>query len=536
MRMEIPKTELSRFASATEKVKSLRRLETHGLTRTHTGYYYIAHYYPLRAMRDVSAREALTLAEQMAGNSFETYLHFPFCEVKCSFCHFHKDLAGADFDSREETYLRLVKREMELYQQVLGRIPARSFYIGGGTPSLMSNRRLSEVLFTVQQRLEIMADAEVKFELFPKDYSERELTEKLRILRGFGVTDLVIDLESGNQASLDYVGRRMTSLNAYLRLVKRVVDFGFDSIVTALMPGLPHETFESLEQTLEHLCAIPQVKVINTFPLIIRKPDPVHHQFLRNREDFPTALQRDAMWIFARDYLRARGFTEWPISYLHRPGKRPAQQADKFECVNLLGFGTSAFGYWNGDDWATQHFNFCNREDYARRVNAGELPLWRVGLLNQEERARRKLIFGLANCKTENLFALEERFGISVDAVFGKVLNALLELGLIEIKPSEGVTYTEDGLCRLEEISYFLGSDFVKDACAKPIPRARWQREKLSHHYYVRIPKMHRRRFEAFIAEQPCEFMRKVRASDHAMDGSEILLPRLENRNQLVTV
>jgi oxygen-independent coproporphyrinogen-3 oxidase len=265
-----------------------------------------------------------------------------------------------------------------------------------------------------------------------------------------------------------------------------------------------------MERTLECLCTIPEVQVINTFPLIIRKPDPIHRQLLRYPEDFPISLQRDALWIFARDYLRARGFTEGPISYLRRSGKRPRQQADKFECVNLLGFGTSAFGYWNGEDWATQHFNFCNREDYARRIMDGELPLWRVGLLNQEERARRKLIFGLANCKTENLFALEERFGISVDEVFGKLLNALLELGLIEIKPGEGVAYTEDGLCRLEEISYFLGSVYVKDACAKPVSRDRWHRELLSHHYYIRIPRLHRERFEQFVARQPNEFMEKV--------------------------
>jgi oxygen-independent coproporphyrinogen-3 oxidase len=520
--------------SALEKARLIHRLDRFGLTRTHTGYYYIAHYYPLRAMRDVGAREALALAEQMAGNSFETYLHFPFCEAKCSFCHFHKEIAGADFGPREEIYLRLLKREIELYQQVLGRIPAHSFYIGGGTPSLMSNRRLSDVLSAVQQRIEIKTDAEVKFELFPKHYSETELTEKLRILRGFGVTDLVIDLESGNQASLDYVGRRMTSPDAYLRLVNRAVDFGFNSIVTALMPGLPHETFESLEQTLEQLCAIPQVKVINTFPLIIRKPDPIHRQFLNHRVFFPTTLQRDALWIFARDYLRARGFTEGPISYLHRPSKRPAQQADKFECVNLLGFGTSSFGYWNGNDWATQHFNFCNREDYARRVSAGELPLWRVGLLDQEERARRKLIFGLANCKTENLFALETRFGISVDAVFGQVLNALLELGLIELQAGEGISYTEDGLSRLEEISYFLGSDFVKDACAKPVPHDRWRRERLSHHYYVRIPKLHRQRFETFVSKQPREFMSKIRAS--ITDINTVSVSRIEQRKELVSV
>lgn len=507
------------------KAARLRGLETHGLVRTQTGYYYIAHYYPLRAMHNVKAKNASFLVQRMAGSSFETYLHFPFCDIKCSFCHFHKDLVGADFAIREDNYLNLVERELDLYGQILGPIKARSFYIGGGTPSVMSNRRLVRLLSKVRDRLEIADDAEIKFELFPKMYQAAELDEKLRILRDFGFTDLVIDLESGNQASLNYVGRRNTSLAAYLQLVSRAIDFGFSSIVTALIPGMPHENLETLEHTLEQLCAIQQVKIINTFPLIIRKPDAIHRQCLRDPHNFPTALDRDVLWIFARDYLRAKGFSEGPISYLHRPTKRPEQQADKFECVNLLGFGSSAFGYLNSSAWSTQYFNFCNKEDYAKRILAGELPLWQAGMLDQNERARRKLIFGLANCKTENLYDLENRFGVSVDALFGKVLNALLELELIEIQPGQGIAYTEQGLCRLEEISYFLGSDYVKDTCAKPIKRDKWYRERLSHHYYIRIPKLHRRRFEEFIARQPKEFMKKVSTIDNCHSEFSRVLP-----------
>lgn len=517
-------------SSSVAKAARLRGLEKNGLVRTQTGYYYIAHYYPLRAMQKVEAKNASILVQHMAGSSFETYLHFPFCDIKCSFCHFQKELVGADFAIREDNYLDLVERELDLYGQILGRIKARSFYIGGGTPSVMSNRRLVRLLSKIRHRLEIVDGAEIKFELFPKMYQAAELDEKLRILRDFGFTDLVIDLESGNQASLNYVGRKNTSLAAYLQLVGRAIDFGFSSIVTALIPGMPHETLESLEQTLEQLCSIKQLKIINTFPLIIRKPDAIHRQCLLHPHNFPTALERDVLWIFARDYLRAKGFKEGPISYLHRPSKRPEQQADKFECVNLLGFGSSAFGYLNSGVWSTQYFNFCNKEDYAQRILAGELPLWQVGMLDQKERARRKLIFGLANCKTENLYDLENRFGISVDDLFGKVLNALLELELIEIQPGQGVCYTEQGLCRLEEISYFLGSNYVKDACAKSVEKDKWYRERLSHHYYIRIPKLHRRRFEEFVARQPTEFMKKVATIDNChSEFSGALLPSRDN-------
>src|SRR6185369_12562185 len=122
----------------------------------------------------------------------------------------------------------------------------------------------------------------------------------------------------------------------------------------------------------------------------------------------------------------------------------------------------SAFGYWNGDDWAAQCFNYANLPDYYRRIDKGELPLWRAGVMDNNDRARRKLIFGLANCKTEDLTVIEKRFGVSVDELFGRELNAIYDKGLIEIdKSGRGVYYTEAGLSRLEEISYFFGSDAV---------------------------------------------------------------------------
>jgi hypothetical protein len=155
-----------------------------------------------------------------------------------------------------------------------------------------------------------------------------------------------------------------------------------------------------------------------------------------------------------------------------------------------------------------------------------------MGVLNQEERARRKLIFGLANCKNEDLIDLERRFHISVDSVFGKVLNALLELSLIRLG-ERGIAYTEDGLCRLEEISYFLGSDGIKDACSQPAPHDCHEREVRSHHYYVRIPERHRRLFEAFVASQPAEFMCRLKSpADYSTAVNE---SRDDNERELVT-
>jgi hypothetical protein len=122
------------------------------------------------------------------------------------------------------------------------------------------------------------------------------------------------------------------------------------------------------------------------------------------------------------------------------------------------------------------------------------------------------VIFGLANVKTENLLEVEERFGVSLDDIYGKIFNALLELELIEVDaPNSGIRYTEAGLARLEEITYFLQSTFAKDRCDTP-PAADdpHRKELVNQHYAVTMPAEDRARFEAFVAQQPGRFMYRL--------------------------
>src|SRR3989344_2208523 len=366
--------------SALDKAPDLREFDAIGLTRTLHAYYYISHYPPLRAQDEVTAEEALALMARVdTSHGFETYIHFPFCEVLCSFCHFMKEIGGKELGQKEELLLAAVEKEIGMYTRHLGKIDVHSLQLGGGTPSLMSNSGLRRILEFVDRQFNFDVNAERKIELFPKRYDKKELREKLTILKDHGFTDIVIDIESGNQQSLNRIGRRITSFDAYVELVGECMNAGFNSIVSALMMGLPHETLESLEATVRTLIKMPEVQVVNTFPAIMREPDVLIQQYRQHPEWFPDAESRDAMWILARNLFHQNGYGEGPISYLHSPSKRPQQQSDKFECVNLISFGPSAFGYWNGDGWAAQCFNYANLPDYYRRIGNGELPLWRAG-------------------------------------------------------------------------------------------------------------------------------------------------------------
>lgn len=505
---------------AREFETGLAKFDNYGLRRSFHGFYFISHYYPLRAMDDISGAEAKKIIESLAGSMFETYLHYPFCEQICTFCHFHKRVGSlASIAQQDGRVVDMLIREMELNRKLMGQpIKARSLQLGGGTPSLLSNDGLARLLNACDRNMELQPGAEIKTEIYPKTYeNEADLREKLRMMKSFGFTDLVIDLESGNRRTLDAINRKNSSLDDYLRLIDICMSEGFDSFITALMAGLPFETYDSLYHTVDTLSRISEIKVLNVFPTIVRETDPITRQLERSAEGFNDEKTRDRMWLMARMMLHDRGFVDGPISYLHRPEVRPEQQADKFECVNLLGIGPSAFGYLNGanNDWAGQYFNYCNVQDHAARISAGLPAIWRLGRYDNAERARRKVIFGLANVKVENLVDIETHYGVELDEIYGRTFNALHALGLIEIVPKEnGIRYTQAGLARLEEITYFLYSKFAKNRCDQlPDPSDPHYEALINQHYTVTMDPKDRATFEAYEANQPKAFMHQLRAS-----------------------
>ncbi|WP_338884094.1 radical SAM protein [Xenorhabdus sp. TH1] len=465
-------------------------------------------------MDEISPQEAKSTIESLAGSTFEAYLHYPFCEQICTFCHFHKQRISETNShlAKEKEVIDMLIAELKLNHDIMGEpIKARSLQLGGGTPSLMSNGSLHRLLDSCEKHMILMDGAEIKTEIYPKSYNESQLREKLRLLKSFGFTDLVIDLESGNQTSLDAINRRNSSLDDYLRLIDICMSEGFDSFISALMAGLPYETYDSLYNTVNELSKIKELNVINVFPCIMRDTDIITRKLEKNPTGYNDARTRDRMWIMARTMLHERGFVDGPISYLHRPEIRPEQQSDKFECVNLIGIEPSSFGYLNGknNEWAGQYFNFCNTKDHAQRIKNGYPAIWRLGRYDNTERARRKVIFGLANVKTENLVDISEHYGVDLDKIYGKTFNALLKLGLIEAIPDEkGIRYTQQGLARLEEITYFLYSDFAKNRCDQlPNYSDPHYESLINQHYAVTMTSKDRKLFEDFEEGMDNHFM-----------------------------
>ena len=170
------------------------------------------------------------------------YVHWPWCVRKCPYC---------DFNSRVGNYKREESRYIEALLVDLKAIAARihrplsSIYFGGGTPSLMSEEGLANLLEGIYECFTVLDGAEVSLEANPGTVTK----EKLQSFFKSGVTRLSIGAQSFNDEMLRALGRIHTSSEAK-DAIKAASEI-FDEVNIDLMYALPTQTQEMFEADLK---------------------------------------------------------------------------------------------------------------------------------------------------------------------------------------------------------------------------------------------------------------------------------------------
>lgn len=196
-------------------------------------------------VRPDKARLAIETAiredEILAGvpeDSLCMYIGIPFCRSRCSYCSFiSADAAG--HLSMLSDYSNAIIREMDDYFRAR-RPDISCLYIGGGTPTVFDDDLFEDFIHGVFRVLEKQDISEITVEAGRPD----TITEsKLRVLKEAGVTRICINPQTLSDRTLAEIGRNHTVRDFY-RAYELALTFGFQTINTDLIAGLPNETAE----------------------------------------------------------------------------------------------------------------------------------------------------------------------------------------------------------------------------------------------------------------------------------------------------
>jgi oxygen-independent coproporphyrinogen III oxidase len=441
------------FTESTRSVDLIRRMDLadSGILQPIENYYLVGTYPPLKAMSEIPEHEALAGLTPTAN----LYLHLPFCEQRCTFCHFAKEILPPD--QRVARYLTALHRELELVTDMVDRpTRAETVYFGGGTPSYLSANQITELFHKLRRQVDILPGAEITFELHPGVIDAPDYQERLDALVEAGVTRWVFGAQSMDDRVLRKLNRGHDATHVY-RLLDMLNERGLTNYSVDLIFGLPYQTPENWYTTLTSLISY-GVERFNIFPLMFKQSDPISAHYRRQPEIFPDIWQRLVTHFMTEAITKRTGFRRGPLFYYAKERVHSRQQENKYdsiEDINLLPFGVSGFGYVGN----TQYYNDCGIGDYMRRIECGRTAVWRGVHLDLEERMRRAIMFNLRSRGVERRdFRL--RYGVDPIEQFSAELDPFIKRDLIAVDDGS-IKLTEIGVPVADSIALWMASQSV---------------------------------------------------------------------------
>lgn len=178
------------------------------------------------------------------------YIGIPFCPTKCKYCSFASYEINSGVGRYYKDFVKTLLKEIEITGEFLKEenFKISSIYIGGGTPSTLTEEDLEAILSAVNTHIDMSDVREFTFEAGRED----TLTDrKLEIAKKYGVDRISLNPQTFKVETLKKVNRRFDREN-FEKYYKKAKDIGF-IINMDIIVGLPDETTEDVLFTFNEL-------------------------------------------------------------------------------------------------------------------------------------------------------------------------------------------------------------------------------------------------------------------------------------------
>ena len=289
------------------------------------------------------------------------YIHIPFCRAKCGYCDFYSLARKAV----PRDFVGLLQRELE---QVLPQQNAsiHTIYFGGGTPSMLAPTEVGSILYTIRE----LADLERNLEVTLEANTEHIDSQYAEGLLSVGVNRLSLGLQSLNDSTLQFLGRRHTAEHS-VAAVQAAKTAGMPRICVDMMFGIPGESLLELERSLEGYLAL-NVGHISAYHLSYEEGTPFGHRVVKqNITPIDDALSEE-LYLLVHRKLTGAGYEHYEVSNYSLPGQQSRHNASYWLGYPYVGIGPAAHSYdgqyrrwWNPASYARWEAQVERRESAA---------------------------------------------------------------------------------------------------------------------------------------------------------------------------
>ncbi|MBN2579234.1 MAG: radical SAM family heme chaperone HemW [Pirellulales bacterium] len=341
------------------------------------------------------------------------YVHVPFCVSKCAYCDF-ASYAGREADVAG--YVEAVVREITRRSEETRHPRADTIFLGGGTPSLLSELQVARILEALFEAFAIEEEAEITCECNPGTLSKR-LAETMRKA---GVNRLSLGAQARQERLLRLLGR-IHDWEQVVDSVEIARRAGFENINLDLMFGLPTQTAADLRETVEAAMELRPTHV-SCYGLIVEEGTPMHRDITAGKLALPEEEVEREMYETARQTLAEHGLHQYEISNFAREGRQCRHNIGCWTRVPYLGFGCAAHSFFG----ECRTMNPTTLDAYL----AGEEP--KTEPISKEEARFESLMLGLRMTRGVKDEDFTRMHGMSIRKAFGEKLDQPIRDGLLE--------------------------------------------------------------------------------------------------------
>ncbi|HEX4425827.1 MAG TPA: radical SAM family heme chaperone HemW [Terriglobales bacterium] len=389
--------------------------------------------------------------------SLGLYISVPFCRTKCSYCNFASDVfSRAVFQRYVDRVCSDIVCSVETAEQMGGRFERTvdSVYLGGGTPTILDVTQLERLFLAIRQNFDIQKDAEITVECAPGTLT----ASVLDALQRCGVNRVSLGVQSFVDQEAASVGR-LHKKTTVLDDVARLRTAGIVNINVDLIAGLPHQTAESWEASLDEVIAL-EISHASVYMLEIDDDSRLGRELMAGGTKYHARFVPDEnlttdLYERACARFEAEGIRQYEISNFAREGEESRHNLKYWTRQPYFGFGVDAHSMLFALDGETEGVRFSSPDSLERFV-AGEQPKsTRVSL---EAALEERFFLGLRLNRGLDLSDVASEFGQKAVTDSSGTIAELIAAGLLE-RRGEVIRLTSRGrLLSNDVFEHFLAA------------------------------------------------------------------------------
>jgi oxygen-independent coproporphyrinogen-3 oxidase len=392
-----------------------------------------------------------------SGVPLSLYVHIPFCHSLCYYCGCNKIITRNE--ERVQKYMDNLYREIEMQSRLVAADrKVEQLHFGGGTPTYLDADQLRHLMQELGKafNFDTSDNREFSIEVDPRTVD----ADSIRVLAELGFNRLSLGIQDF-EPDVQKAVNRMQTAEQVRELTEAARAAGFGSISYDLIYGLPLQTSDSFNRTLDEVIALrpDRLAVYNYAHL----PQRFKGQRMINDLDIPLPETKLEILKNTIERLCGAGYVYIGMDHFALPEdelvqarrnstlQRNFQGYSTHRQCDLVSLGVSGIG--NIGNMFAQ--NSLTTMEYEEILERGELPIRKGIIVDRDDQIRAAVIQALMCYDSVNFDAIGEQEGIDFRDYFAKEIERLKPLAaddLIELD-DDGVTITPKGRLLLRSIA-----------------------------------------------------------------------------------